>query len=373
MTVRPQERILAALAVLVLLGGVVDVALVRGAGSATVRRAPAVVAPVLPGGVASALGARTGFSPGAGIGFAPREEVERDLDALVASGARWLRVDLDWSVLEPQDGRFDWTAADRVVGQARARGLSVLALPTYTPEWARPAGTGSHHAPDDPARFAAFVAAAAERFVPQGVLHYEVWNEPNLPQFWEPRADPAAYVTLLRLTAERVRAVAPQAVLLSGGLAPAADDEVRGSVDPRTFVQRMYALGAAAWFDALAIHPYGFPALPSEPAGGFNLWQQLPQVRRTMEAAGDGGTQVWLTEVGAPTYGGPGGVSQDRQAEVVRQAVRLSAALPWAGPVFLYALRDTGSDPDDREDHFGLLREDGTPKPAYAVLQRELA
>lgn len=318
------------------------------------------------------LGDRTGFSPGAGILADQPADLARELDVVVASGAGRLRIDMDWSQLEPAPGRYEWDSLDRVVKAADERGLQVLGLLTYTPQWARPAGTSTHAPPLDPERFAAFASAAVRRYRPRGVLAYEVWNEPNIPQFWEPTPQVAAYVRLLQAASRAIRAAAPDATVVSGGLAPASDDGPNGQLDPRTFLERLYAAGAGPSLDAVAVHPYSYPALPSDVlTARFNTFQKLTDVRATMVARGDAGKQVWLTEVGAPTGDAPGAVSPERQAAIIVDAVRSAAALPWTGPVFVYAVRDAGEDPQEREDNFGLVRRDFAPKPAWRRL-REL-
>lgn len=320
------------------------------------------------------LGSRTGFSPGAGLVRASPEEVDRELDAVVASGARRVRLDLDWSMVESKRGRFDWAAVDRVVDAAAARELEVLALLTYSPDWSRPEGTSSHHPPDDPADFAAFAGAAAARYTPRGVVEYEIWNEPNTPSFWEPAPDVAAYARLLVAAAAAVRDAAPDALVLSGGLSPAQDGAADGQIDPRTFLTGLYAAGARDAFDAVAVHPYSFPALPTDASTAeFNTFQKLPTLRATLVANGDADKQVWLTEVGAPTGDGPEAVSDQRQSEIVTDAVVAADALDWVGPVFVYAIRDAGEDSKDREDNFGLLRRDFSRKPAWDALAETLA
>jgi hypothetical protein len=42
----------------------------------------------------------------------------------------------------------------------------------------------------------------------------------------------------------------------------------------------------------------------------------------------------------------------------------------FTGPFFWYQIRDQGTDPADREQNFGLLRRDGSPKPAYGAFCR---
>ena len=353
---------------------------------AAVRRASAVVpivllalvAVLLPARAASAadegVGARIGFSNGGGFAWQSDASLARELDLMAASGATWVRLDFDWSGVEGTRGRYSWSNLDRVVAAISARGMKVLALPAYTPSWARPAGTTTHHPPTDPAHFAAFVGAAAARYVPQGVTAWEIWNEPNIPNFWEPKPDVAAYVTLLRAASAAIRAVAPGATVITGGLSPASDAADGSYVDPRTFVTRMYELGARSSFDALGVHPYSFPALPSDTrTASWNTFQKMTTIRDTMVANGDSAKKIWLTETGAPTGTSSQAVTEQRQAEIVSDTIRATEGLSWAGPVFLYAARDAGTDLTDREDNFGLLRHDFSPKLAWSALTSALS
>ncbi len=109
------------------------------------------------------IGSEAGFSPGGEIfGFSDAElggrwggggvlsqPVGRELDSMVTAGATYVRLDVPWVALEPSAPRltaagaevrtFDWPRMDRLIDGARSRGLQVVALPAYTPAWARPA------------------------------------------------------------------------------------------------------------------------------------------------------------------------------------------------------------------------------------------
>ncbi|TAL12821.1 MAG: hypothetical protein EPN99_16560 [Frankiales bacterium] len=78
-------------------------------------------------------------TPGAGIVLADPDDMERELDAVVDSGARWVRLDVDRSQIEGTRGSDDGDHVDRVVDAARERDIKVLALLACTPAWARPA------------------------------------------------------------------------------------------------------------------------------------------------------------------------------------------------------------------------------------------
>lgn len=296
-------------------------------------------------------------------------EVDADLDAMAATGAKWLRFDFDWASAEPTPGNYRWTYIDRVVNKARARGLRILATPSYTPTWARPAGTTDKYAPADPGTYAAFVKAAASRYAPLGVHHWEIWNEPNVQQFWQPAPNVGQYAAMLKAAAGAIRSVDAKAVVLNAGLAPAADTADGQYISPRTFLSRLYQAGARTSFDAVAMHPYAWPYGISA-AGDWNQWNSMPKTYDIMVANGDGAKKIWATEYGAPTGANSRAVSEADQARFVREAFPAWAGQVWSGPVFWYSFRDAGTDPADLEDNFGLQRRDARAKPALAEFTR---
>jgi hypothetical protein len=310
---------------------------------------------------------RAGLSPGFGLTSLPPAEFDATLDAIAATNVRWLRVDFDWSVIQAAGPTtFDWSRTDRIVNGARARHLSIIALATYTPPWARPAGTPDKHPPTNPDDFARFVSAAAQRYSPLGVQTWEIWNEPNVATFWYPRPDPEAYTALLVRASAAIRAVQPDATIISGGLAPSSDNASGSQIDVRTFLTRIYNDGGGRAFNAVGLHPYSFPHLPTFPAD-FNTFLAAPGLYQVMVNHGDAAKRIWGTEIGAPTEGGGGSVPEAVQAQIVAQAYQQWTAWPFTGPLIWFSYEDAGSDPFNRDDHFGLLDATGRHKPGYDV------
>ena len=93
-------------------------------------------------------------------------------------------------------------------------------------------------------------------------------------------------------------------------------------------------------------------------------------MRDTMVAGGDKGKGIWITEFGAPTGTGAGAVSESVQADTIRIVLQAAKETPWIGPAFVYSMRDSGTNKADREQHFGVLRRDFTPKPAASIVQQ---
>ncbi|MEU0494311.1 hypothetical protein [Mycobacterium sp. NPDC006124] len=307
-----------------------------------------------------------GFSVGASQIWMSPEDADRELDAAAQTNARWMRVHLDWSAVERVKGQYDWGYVDRWVNGARSRGMRVLAMIINTPDWAKAPGAPLYAPPVDPADYATFAAAVATRYRDR-VTDWEIWNEPNLPGFLG-YADnrPAVYVGLLKAAYPAIKAVQPNSTVMSAGLSRAV-----GGDGPPNFLNDMYANGAKGYFDAVAMHPYVFPTgLAADPE---NAWSDLTRVHDVMAGNGDGNKKVWMTELGAPTSDPSAeGVSQQEQAKQILDVFAGLAAFSWAGPAFVYSIRDVDTaNRGNREDNFGaLLTTDFQPKYTASVLAR---
>jgi hypothetical protein len=355
----------------------------NAAGSASASSAQsAVVQPVPPppppppppGGGSSRFGIAGQTSV---LTYEPDADFAKDMGMIESSGAGWLRIDINWDLIQRKGpGTYDWAPFDRVIQNARGRGLNVLGTITNTPSWARPS-PGDHWAtpPKNMADYRNFAQVAAARYAAMGVHAFEIWNEPNITPFFKPAPNPAKYVELLKAGYQGVRAGDPSATVISGGLSPAATEG--GNIDPRTFVQAMYGYGAKGYFDALGHHPYCFPAAPGD-AQNWSAWYQMygpsNSLRATMTANGDGAKRIWATEWGVPTNGPSGTyVTEAVQAQQLTKAYALFKTYSWAGPLFTYVARDKGTDPSSRYNFYGLSRFNFTLKPAYAAYQTAAA
>jgi polysaccharide biosynthesis protein PslG len=320
---------------------------------------------------ATAANGQVGFALGARPIQMRDADLNRELAEAKAAGARLIRFDVDWSQVEPERGQRDWTNPDRIVKAIVRHGMCPHAVVAYTPLWAADPGdrpTDTHFRPMEPRAFAEFAKDAALRYRGD-VAIWEVWNEPNSKDFYKPRPDTSDYAALLRETYRAIKAVSPDLFVISGGLAPATDDGL--AIAPLSFVGALYRAGANLYFDALGMHPYSYPALPDAAnTGRWNAAQQLWPMHDIMVSGGDAATRIWLTEIGAPTGTSPVAVSDAVQAQTIQTVLMATRDVDWLGPVYVYTLRDSGTDLADPEQNFGVLRTDFTHKPAYGVIQQ---
>jgi O-antigen ligase len=293
--------------------------------------------------------------------FSPLERTAA-LRRLQQSGFGWVRQRLDWGQLEPTPGVYQWTVSDDLLAAITAADLIPVIVLDGSPAWARrPQDVGAHDnpfaPPADPQTFAAFAGVFAARYS-SSLRFYQIWDEPNLAPHWGHQyVEPVAYAQLLKAAAAAIRAADPDAVILTAALAPTAD---RGhtAVDEVYFLQRLYAAGAAPFFDAVAIQLYGFGTSPGDPRAQIDVlnFQRAKLIRRVMLAAGDEATPIWAVRYGWNTRPNApwGTVESTTQQHFARQALELTwqewpwlAALAWhsdqpnalpADPVWGFAL-----------------------------------
>lgn len=306
-----------------------------------------------------------GFSDGARLVQLSRRDLRRQLDAVARTDATWLRVPFNWSHIESQRGTYDWSQVDRVVRAARRHGLTVLANISYAPTWARAAESEPTAPPRSAKTYGRFAGAAVEHFVGK-VQHWELWNEPNLASHYgggsyHARA-PETYTKLVKRAYRAIKRQDRRSTVVAGSLAAGLNND-KGFRMP-TFVRRMYAAGAAKFFDAISLHPY-----TTESEASWNrVYGDVDDVRTLMRRRGHAERPIWFTEIGNSTS--TDGPSQKEQAALLVRSLEAAASRPYVGPAILYAIRDGGSDRSVFGQNFGtLLTFDFEPKRMARVLR----
>src|SRR6185369_10299890 len=140
---------------------------------------------------------------------------ETFLPELRSLGAGWTKVYLFWNQLEPEKGKYDWTALDAFAGQLDDPDEGLVALFSAS-QWAT--RTPVPLLPPSPAKN----LDDYYRFVYDTVKHahgrVKYWQndcEPNNPVFWAGTAD--EFVAELQTFARAVRDADPKAVVVCGG------------------------------------------------------------------------------------------------------------------------------------------------------------
>lgn len=338
--------------------------------------------------------------------FGAGVNLPHELDTMVTSGVESLRVVFTWSEAQPyaswaevpadQAGRFatsvggvptDFSASDRIVALAAERRLSVLPVAMYAPVWdletdpprwdANPVNWPIQPHLSSP--YARYLGALVDRYGPKGsfwaenpdlprlpIRRWQVWNEPNITDFWssEPFAD--TYVELLRAAHDAIKAADPGAMVVLAGLANDSWD----ALDAIYQVQ-----GSEPLFDAVAIHPY-----TAQAKGVVTI---LKLARAVMNRYGDARKPLLVTELGWPsslgkvreTYGLA--TTPQGQAQRLAAAIALVAAartrLRIAGlDVYTWLGQESGTSAFSYSGLFSFVAATGSirAKPAYAAFRK---
>ncbi len=181
----------------------------------------------------------------------------------------------------------------------------------------------------------------------------KIWNEPNNKSHWDPNLDPE-WDLFARMTCLAGQAIAAENSALTrvlGGMSP---------IDPH-FVRRLETRGVMDSVDVIAIH--GFPL-------DWNLWSIDEWPAKVDEIAAVTNKPIWVTEAGVSSFG-----SEEVQAWGVKKTAELLIGkVPTVHWYSLYDLprtweattrhKEAEGSSYYRHFHMGLLREDGSPKPA---------
>ena len=296
----------------------------------------------------------------------PGNQWDRQLAAIAATGVGVVREDAFWSRVEPQPPRngthhYNWTAPDAIASALARNGLRWYPILDYSTTWdgtlSGPKGWKS--APADPTEFAAYAAAFAGRYGTGGsfwadnpslpmlpVQTYEVWNEPNLSDFWpETRGAADRYGELLAATAPALRAADPAGRVVVGGLSPTGLGEFLDEVEARQ-------PGLIATMDAVGFHPYGTTFA--------DTGARVRVLREWLDRNGAGEVPIEVTETGWATPPLPEENRATRMGDLVlgltQSSCDISRIIPYTWLTF------EGDNPNP-ENRFGIANSDGTLKP----------
>jgi hypothetical protein len=321
----------------------------------------------------------------------------RIINHIKTMGFTWVKQQVEWFRYNPAPGAYDWGPLDRLVDSCNANGINILFSVVKAPKWAQPSGDTSPGPPADPNTFGTFLREMATRYKGR-VRAYEVWNEQNLWYEWGGRGfklNAVRYVELLKVAYNAIKSVDPGAVVISGALTPTGWNDGDVAIDDRLYLEQMYQAGMARYCDAVGIHPSGYnnppdadwrtwqdPSAPSHKGHPSEFFRGMVEsYRNIMVKYGDGGKRLWATEFGWASVENTGAKpvtgyeyaadnTEAEQAQFIVRAYQMGRGYGFMGVMFLWNLNFAPvSGKADEKAAFGIVREDWSPRPAFAALR----
>jgi hypothetical protein len=319
--------------------------------------------------------------------------------ALRAMGMTTCRLVVVWHPENPMT-IYDHGQLDSMIATALGNGITpVLNVTQSTPS--------AFSSADNRAQFATFLQLVAHTY-PQ-IGQYVIGNEPNVTYFWRPQFNnddspraPGDFVDLLARSYDALKAVNPSIQVAAGGLDARGNDNPDApsniSNSPVRFIAYMGDAYRASGrtrplFDVASFHPYPQSSRDSYsrsyawPNAGLADLDRLKQAywdafHGTAQPTFEDGLRFNLDETGwqtaAPadhTFAYSGRELNDTtdeatQAQIYGDMIRYLACDSSVQDVLFYRLIDES---DLTRWQSGMLRADGTPKPAFDAVKQAIA
>ncbi len=230
-----------------------------------------------------------------GIGFETLDrkvfEPSKFYDKVGAIGVKWARCQTGWARTETKKGKYDFKWLDDVVDNLLARGIQPwfnvgYGNPLYMSPVTNPTAVGHiplYYGDECFQAWKNYVRALAKHFKGR-VKHFEIWNEPELKEFWQPKdANPFEYAKLIEVTAKEIKLGNPEAMI--------------GACSCSSFRKATHALfstDAVKLLDFFSVHAYCM--MPE-----LNFPNGVKALRALIEKKGIK-CQIWQGETGFPSY-----------------------------------------------------------------------
>ena len=291
-------------------------------------------------------------------------DTDSELDRLVSAGFGAVRAEVDWSDVEPREGQFDWNSLDNMVRGSSIRGIALMLAIRNAPAWSRvPSSRGLTNAPPrEPSLLGTFVATVGKRY-PGQISAWEFLPGENQVKFFPPRVDSGRMCELLRAAHDAAKSVDPTTLVITGAVSAQAASPA--DVPAASYVQELYSCGKGT-FDAIGMNPTSAPLPLIDTLSGSGAGTQVNAVRQVMVINNDRDRRIIFTGFTVPTP--PGGTSEAEQATDLVSGIDFLRRLDYAGAVVVTELTDRRTGSRDPLDNRGLVRSDGTAKPALRAV-----
>jgi hypothetical protein len=302
-------------------------------------------------------------------------------DRAAQAGVQWERLIFPWSLIQ-KNGPNSWANGyftDQQIAQEAARGIQIVGLAAYTPQWATstPRTARTTNVPanlylpfDDPNNYwGQFMYKLAQRYAGQ-VNTWIVWNEPDMytdqiMYTWD--GSITDMYQLVKVAYQAVKKANPNAKVVLPGLTYWYDKQGGRPLYLARFMEAASKDPSAPangdYFDVVDLHQYTNP---------LNIYAAVRVFQRTLAQYGLN-KPIWVGEANVVPDDDPINLigpafhaTMDQQASYIIQAFALARA---AGAERMSVYKMTDEQPEGAHELYGLVRSDGSIRPAFTAYQ----
>jgi len=184
-----------------------------------------------------------------------------EMEMLKNMSVTYIRMDFIWAEVERSKGQYNFQNYDIFMSNCFKYGLIPYMIFDYTNEFYDQ--NLSPYTDEGREGFANFALAAVTRYKGKNVI-WEIYNEPNLNQFWKPAKNVTNYCKLAHKVLDTIKTRYPGEIVVG----PASS-----GID-MTFLEEVFKSGLLEKFDAISVHPYGNTP-PEEAAHKYDELRKL--------------------------------------------------------------------------------------------------
>jgi len=296
-----------------------------------------------------------------------------------ASGAGWTRVTFEWNQIQPTgpESWVEYPVSDATLDAERAAGREIIGLLVTAPGWAW-AQFGGKNVPaglelpiDDPGNlWATFVRQMVTRHRSH-IRHWIIWNEPDIwgTDFQSWGGSVEEFARLLEVAYRVAREANPNAIIHL----PAITHWWDANYGRELFLERL--LNALAQLPEAEKYGYFFDAFTLHLYFNVDTIYDLSQYYYGLLHAHGISKPLWIVETNAPPSNDPVwyipapnfNITLEEQAAFMIQGIAMALAAG-AERTAIYKMADREGDHVNAEP-FGLVRLDGTRRPAFTAYQ----
>ena len=303
--------------------------------------------------------AANAIQPGLGVNLMPNLVTSKYLYYVNDIGFDYVRTGLPWSSVERKKGCYEWQEYDNLINLLQQHNIKPMIIigfnnPLYG---AREDFTGV--STDEQRRaFIKFSVALVQRYKDRGIV-WEIWNEPNIGEFWKLAPNPDNYSLMTKYTLKEIRKVAPKEVIITGGLAKPNSGE---------FINNFVKTGIINDVDAIGMHFYKSDGNTVVIPEWLNIQQINKNITETVKSKRTDKTAipVVVSELGYSTKWTND--SEYTQGVYIQRELIINKAnnIPIS---IIHTLMNFSYDRNGEEANFGLINADFSPRQSYSMVK----
>jgi polysaccharide biosynthesis protein PslG len=293
-------------------------------------------------------------------------ENAEDLNLVEDLGLGYVRFDVRWDEAENETKEINTSLYDPHFSNLLTRGIRAIASLNFNNPSYGAASIFSSFTPPQIDGFARFAFAMAKRYEGRRDITWEIYNEPNQPGFW-PNPNAINYMDLAGATSSAIRLADPGAEIFGPALGH-IPLEKRPQPSPWSseyldflYLQRCLDEGLLPLVNRLSVHPYPVEA-PESLTKTYELLRSLLK-----KYPGGSRIPISASETGYSTRGDYRVSEREQSLWLPRQIlINLSKRI---SPTIIWSLRDMSVIQREPNEFHGLIRPDGSKKPAYGSVK----